>query len=214
MKLWTIVHKKLSAEESISEEILVFLSNVLPFLIKTKYFLIDSDLFVSVRDLVKQRLGTLMEEQYASLRCGKLFFPEDFDAFKNCLLKAVSIIYKDLHDVRNLQDDPDATLESLIAVHPEESERNESLSSAMYGVLVELCKKLNKGSDAKIPQDIDELIGFMQELLNTTMFPESSEPPSEPPSIRESLVERLAGIGLDGWETFCFNKRFEKLSPD
>jgi hypothetical protein len=35
------------------------------------------------------------------------------------------------------------------------------LSNAMYGVLVELCKKLYKGSEAKIPQDLDDLLDFM-----------------------------------------------------
>ncbi len=35
------------------------------------------------------------------------------------------------------------------------------LSDAMYGVLVELCKKLYKGSEAKIPQDLDDLLDFM-----------------------------------------------------
>jgi hypothetical protein len=35
------------------------------------------------------------------------------------------------------------------------------LSDAMYGVLVELCKKFYKGSEAKIPQDLDELLDFM-----------------------------------------------------
>lgn len=35
------------------------------------------------------------------------------------------------------------------------------LSDAMYGVLVELYRKLNKGSEAEIPQDLDELLDFM-----------------------------------------------------
>lgn len=35
------------------------------------------------------------------------------------------------------------------------------LSNAMYGVLVELCKKLYKGSDAEILQDLDKFLDFM-----------------------------------------------------
>ena len=35
------------------------------------------------------------------------------------------------------------------------------LSDAMYGVLVDLYRKLNKGSDAEIPGDLDELLNFM-----------------------------------------------------
>jgi hypothetical protein len=88
--------------------------------------------------------------------------------------------------------------------------RERELSDAMYGVLANLYRKLNKGSDAEIPEDLGELLGFMQEWLNTTMFPESSEPPS----MRELLVEKLAGITCTEWGTFCFSKRFEKMSPD
>ena len=35
------------------------------------------------------------------------------------------------------------------------------LSDAMYGVLVDLYRKLNKGSDAEIPGDLDDLLKFM-----------------------------------------------------
>lgn len=35
------------------------------------------------------------------------------------------------------------------------------LSDAMYGVLVELYRKLNKGSEAEIPQDLADLLNFM-----------------------------------------------------
>ena len=35
------------------------------------------------------------------------------------------------------------------------------LSDAMYEVLVNLYRKLNKGSDAEIPQDLDDLLDFM-----------------------------------------------------
>jgi hypothetical protein len=35
------------------------------------------------------------------------------------------------------------------------------LSDAMYGVLVNVFRKLNKGSDAEIPGDLDELLDFM-----------------------------------------------------
>jgi hypothetical protein len=35
------------------------------------------------------------------------------------------------------------------------------LSDAMHGVLVNLYRKLNKGSDADIPEDLDELLDFM-----------------------------------------------------
>jgi len=88
------------------------------------------------------------------------------------------------------------------------------LSDAMYGVLVNLYRKLNKGSDAEIPGDLDDLLKFMQEWVTTMVFPESSEPPSEPPSMCESLVERLAGIGLDSWKALCFSKSFEKMSHE
>jgi hypothetical protein len=84
------------------------------------------------------------------------------------------------------------------------------LSDAMYEVLVDLYKKCQEFSDAEIPQDLDNLLKFMQEWVTTMVFPESSEPPS----MCESLVERLAGIELDGWKTLCFNKRFEKMSPE
>ena len=84
------------------------------------------------------------------------------------------------------------------------------LSDAMYGVLVNLYRKCQESSDAEIPQGLDDLLKFMQEWVTTMVFPESSEPPS----IRESLVERLAGIELDGWKTLCFNKIFEKMSPE
>ena len=128
VKLWKIVHEKLSSEEALSEQLLVFLVNVLPSLVKTKYFLIDCDLFASVGNLVEKLLGTLTEGQYSDFRCGKnekmsMFLPEDFTAFSSCLLKAIGNLYDDLHDVKNLQDDLDVTLESLIAVHPEK--RNE-----------------------------------------------------------------------------------------
>jgi hypothetical protein len=118
VKLWKFVHRRLSAEESMSENLLVFLCNVLPHLIKTKYFLLDEDLFYSVKQLVISHLETLTNEQYSILRCGKnenvsLFFPEDFQAFSIGLFRAVSCLHPDLHDVKNLQDDPDATLESL-----------------------------------------------------------------------------------------------------
>jgi hypothetical protein len=36
---------------------------------------------------------------------------------------------------------------------------------------------------------------------------------SELPSMRELLVEKLAGIGLDKWEALCFRIQFEKMSP-
>jgi hypothetical protein len=84
------------------------------------------------------------------------------------------------------------------------------LSDAMYRVLVDLYSKLDESSDAEIPHDLDDLLKFMQEWVTTMVFPESSEPPS----MRESLVERLAGIGLDSWKTLCFNKSFEKMSPE
>ena len=118
VKLWKFVHTRLSAEESMSEYLLVFLCNVLPHLIKTKYFLLDEDLFYSVKNLVKRHIKTLTNEQYSILRFGQnenvsLFFPQDFQAFSICLFKAVSCLHPDLHDVKNLQDDPDATLESL-----------------------------------------------------------------------------------------------------
>jgi hypothetical protein len=118
VKLWKFVHRRLSAEESMSENLLVFLCNVLPHLIKTKYFLLDEDLFNSVSDLVKKHLETLTEDWYSSLYRSQiekvsLFFPEDFRVFLICLLSAVSHRHSDLHDVKNLQDDPDATLESL-----------------------------------------------------------------------------------------------------
>jgi hypothetical protein len=35
------------------------------------------------------------------------------------------------------------------------------LSDSMHGVLVNLYRKLNKGSDADIPEDLDELLDFM-----------------------------------------------------
>ncbi len=88
------------------------------------------------------------------------------------------------------------------------------LSDAMYGVLVNLYRKCQESSDAEIPHDLDDLLKFMQEWVTTMVFPESSEPPSEPPSMCELLVERLAGIKLDGWKTLCFNKSFEKMSPE
>jgi len=77
---------------------------------------------------VEKLLGTLTEGHYSDFRCGKnekmsMFLPEDFTAFSSCLLKAIGNLYDDLHDVKNLQDDLDVTLESLIAVHPEK--RNE-----------------------------------------------------------------------------------------
>lgn len=84
------------------------------------------------------------------------------------------------------------------------------LSNAMYGVLVNVFSKLDESSDAEIPHDLDDLLKFMQEWVTTMVFPESSELPS----MRESLVERLAGIGLDGWKTLCFNKSFERMSPE
>lgn len=84
------------------------------------------------------------------------------------------------------------------------------LSDAMYGVLVNLYRKCQESSDAEIPQGLDDLLKFMQEWVTTMVFPYSSEPPS----MCESLVERLAGIELDGWKTLCFNKIFEKMSPE
>ena len=84
------------------------------------------------------------------------------------------------------------------------------LSDAMYGVLVNVFSKLDESSDAEIPHDLDDLLKFMQEWVTTMVFPESSELPS----MRESLVERLAGIELDGWKTLCFNKSFERMSPE
>jgi hypothetical protein len=118
VKLWKFVHRRLSAEESMSENLLVFLCNILPHLIKTKYFLLDEDLFHSVKELVKKHLETLTEDWYSSLYRSQiekvsLFFPEDFRVFSICLLSAVSHRHSDLYDVKNLKDDPDATLESL-----------------------------------------------------------------------------------------------------
>ena len=118
VKLWKFVHRRLSAEESMSENLLVFLCNVLPHLIKTKYFLLDEDLFHSVKELVKKHLETLTKDWYSSLYRSQIakvspLFPEDFQTFSICLLSAVSHLHSDLHDVKNLQDDPDAKLESL-----------------------------------------------------------------------------------------------------
>jgi hypothetical protein len=84
------------------------------------------------------------------------------------------------------------------------------LSDAMYGVLVNLYRKCQESSDAEIPQGLDDLLEFMQEWVTTMVFPESSGPPS----IRDLLLERLAGIGLDSWEALCFNKSFEKMSHE
>ena len=88
--------------------------------------------------------------------------------------------------------------------------RDRELSDAMYGVLVDLYRKCQKGSDAEIPGDHQDLLEFMQEWVTTMVFPQSSEPPS----IRDVLVERLAGIGLDSWEALCFSKIFEKKSHE
>ena len=87
---------------------------------------------------------------------------------------------------------------------------NQELSDAMYGVLVDLYRKCQESSDAEIPQGLDDLLKFMQEWVTTMVFPESSEPPS----MCDSLVERLARIELDGWKTLCFNKSFERMSPE
>ena len=84
------------------------------------------------------------------------------------------------------------------------------LSDAMYGVLVNLYRKCQESSDAEIPQGLDDLLEFMQEWVTTMVFPESSGPHS----IRDLLVERFAGIGLNSWEALCFSKSFEKMSPE
>lgn len=182
VKLWTIVHKKLSAvsaEEALSEQLLVFLVNVLPSLVKTKYFMIDCDLFASVRELVTNLLGTLTEEQYSDFRCGKnekmsVFLPEDFTSFSSCLLKAIGKRYDDLHDVKNLQDDSDVTLESLIAVHSEK--KNELLcyealmSLKVVYINLKTANLLEHSSPCKLTANDDLVNALRGQALDLSIF--------------------------------------------
>jgi hypothetical protein len=139
VKLWKFVHRRLSAEESMSENLLVFLCNVLPHLIKTKYFLLDEDLFHSVKELVKKHLETLTEDWYSSLYRSQiekvsLFFPKDFQDFSIGLFRAVTCLHPDLHDVKNLQDDPDATLEKLCMTAQQKAANR--LKAACIGAII------------------------------------------------------------------------------
>ena len=118
VKLWTIVLTRISDETDLFEDLLIFLANVLPHLIKTKHFLDDVNL---KDDLFRALVGIIPnvespQDVYAEILAKHpetfKMFPRLFTKFRSILMMTV-FCSKNLNDVKTLQEDPDATLEIL-----------------------------------------------------------------------------------------------------
>jgi len=69
-KIWTQAQKRLSVEEQSLEALLLFLNEVLPNLMKTKYFLEDEDILEAVRQVLSklsEKFQELPEAEYARI---------------------------------------------------------------------------------------------------------------------------------------------------
>jgi hypothetical protein len=69
-KIWTQAQKRLSVEEQSLEALLLFLNEVLPNLMKTKYFLEDEDILEAVRQVLSKlstKFQELPEAEYARI---------------------------------------------------------------------------------------------------------------------------------------------------
>lgn len=118
VKLWTIVLTRISDEKVSFEDSLVFLANVLPHLIRTKHFLEDREL---KENLSKALVGIIPnvespQDVYAEIlaRHPETFkmFPRLFTKFRSILAMTIHL-WKNLRDVKALQENSTATLECL-----------------------------------------------------------------------------------------------------
>jgi hypothetical protein len=119
VKLWTIVFTRISDEKVSFEDSLVFLANVLPHLIRTKHFLEDRELNENlVKALLIHTIPTVESPQdvYAEVLAKHpetfKIFPRTFTKFRSILTMTI-YLWKDLKDVKALQEDPTATFETL-----------------------------------------------------------------------------------------------------
>jgi hypothetical protein len=128
VKIWKHTLSKITEKKDSLKEMLVFLANVLPFLIKTKHFLIDEELKESVSTIFSQLIiwnpsstarksGVQIQVLYDEIikSCPETFgmFPETFEKFSCILLMTVSTVIEYLDDVKALQNNPNASLTEL-----------------------------------------------------------------------------------------------------
>jgi len=120
VKLWTIVIKKITdlCEKDLFEDSLVFLANVLPHLIRTKYFLEDREL---KENLSKALVGIIPnvespQDVYAEILAKHpetlKMFPSTFTIFRSILTAPIHV-WENLRDVKVLQEKPTTTLATL-----------------------------------------------------------------------------------------------------
>jgi len=126
VKMWRFFHMKLTEKKGSLSDSLTFLANIVPILIKTKYFLNDDQLRTNVtRRLIDVIIliaseaiknGSTEETMYQAMIHSKpetfRIFPETFEMFRHILTMTASP-YDDLDDVKALQSDQDATLATL-----------------------------------------------------------------------------------------------------
>lgn len=128
VKIWKHTFSKIKEKKDSLKELFVFLANVLPFLIKTKHFLIDEKLKESVSTIFSQLIiwnlgstartsGVQSQVLYDEIikSCPETFgmFPEKFKKFSCILLMTVSTDIEYLDDVKALQNNPKASLPEL-----------------------------------------------------------------------------------------------------
>ena len=117
-KVWRIVLTRISDKEVSFEDSLVFLANVLAHLIRTKYFLEDRELKENLSRALVGMIPNVESPQdvYAKILAKHpetlKIFPRTFTKFRSILTAPIHV-WINLRDVKVLQGDPDATLETL-----------------------------------------------------------------------------------------------------
>lgn len=122
-KVWTIVLTRISdlCEKNLFEDSLVFLANVLTHLIRTKYFLEDRELKENLSRALVGMIPNVESPQspqdvYAEILARYpetlKMFPRTFTIFRSILTAPIHV-WENLRDVKALQENPTATLETL-----------------------------------------------------------------------------------------------------
>jgi hypothetical protein len=135
VKIWKCIHSNILKKKDSLQELLVFLANVLPFLIKTKHFLIDEELkksvstnflrlsiWINMKAIKAESTAEIVYQEMIGSR-PEIFkiFPDTFEKFREIFPMTVYCWDgKFLYDVKAHQNDPNATLESLYKVFLEQ----------------------------------------------------------------------------------------------